>query len=350
MLGIGIVGANYGRNVLLPAFRKDARCEVVGLAASTPERAIELARASGLPRSFAHWEELIEDDAVAAVAVAVPPDLQPAIAQRALACGKAVFVEKPLAADLAGARAMLACANRSGRPHMIDFNFPELPTWQAAKTMIAGGALGRLRHAVVTWNLENESTRAGLKTWKTTAQRGGGILGNFVSHCFHYLEWFCGPICGLAGRVFTLSDGEREGSVALTFAFACGAGGSLQMSCASFLGSGHRIELYGDDGTLVLSNPTPDYFRGFTLMHGRRGDSSLQVAPVAEDTVPASIDSRIAPVARLVSRFIDACAHGGAAVPGFGEGYRVQCLIDAGWRSHRSGGSWIDVSVREDIP
>ena len=47
------------------------------------------------------------------------------------------------------------------------------------------------------------------KSWKTRGgEGGGGLLGNFVCHCFYYLEWFCGPIAGLGGRVFPLPDGE----------------------------------------------------------------------------------------------------------------------------------------------
>jgi hypothetical protein len=65
-------------------------------------------------------------------------------------------------------------------------------------------------------------------------------LGNFVSHCFYYLEWLCGPIAGLTGRLFALPGTGQDSSIALALAFASGAGGSLQMSCASFLGSGHR--------------------------------------------------------------------------------------------------------------
>ncbi len=277
MIRVGIVGCNYGRTVLLPAFRTEPRCEVVALAGTDAARTAELARAANVARGLGDWRALVEDRAVDAVAIAVPPDRQPDVARRALDLGKPVFVEKPLAADLAGRTGHARTRrHRSGQPTIIDFNFPELPSWRRAKAMLDGGAIGRLRHVVVTWNVENQATRLRLESWKTRSNGGGGLLGNFVSHCFHYLEWFCGPISGLSGHVFPLPDRDAESSIVLALAFASGAGGSLQMSCASFLGSGHRIELYGDDGTLVLANPTLDYFRGFKLMHGRRGDTALQ--------------------------------------------------------------------------
>jgi predicted dehydrogenase len=343
VIGVGIVGCNYGRTVLLPAFRTDPRCEVVALAGTDATRTAELARAANVARGLGDWRALVEDRAVAAVAIAVPPDLQPEVARRALDLGKPVFVEKPLAGDLTGAQAMLESARKSGRPTIIDFNFPELSSWRRAKAMLDGGAVGRLRHAVVTWNVENRATRLGLKSWKTRGGGGGGLLGNFVCHCFHYLEGFCGPIAGLGGRVFPLPDRDAESSIALAIGFASGAGGSLQMSCASFLGSGHRIELYGDDGTLVLTNASADYFRGFELMHARRADKSLQKVAIEDTDVDQSSDSRVAPVAQLVHRFIDACERGGSPSPGFAEGYRVQCLIDAARRAHASG-RWIEIA------
>jgi predicted dehydrogenase len=292
---------------------------------------------------------LVEDRHVEAVAIAVPPDLQPTVAQCALELGKPVFLEKPLAADLAGAQLILASARKSERPTVIDFNFPELPSWQSAKRLLDGGAIGRLQNVVATWNFENRATRLRLESWKTRSAGGGGLLGNFVSHCFHYLEWLCGPISGLSARVFALPGWSGDGSIALALAFASSAGGSLQVSCASFLGSGHRVELYGEDGTLVLSNPTADYFRGFELMLGCRTDDALK--PVAFDNADEtqSVDSRITPAKRLVRRFLDACESGGAPSPGVLEGYRVQCLIEAA-RSAHAGGCWIDVTQPVGYP
>jgi predicted dehydrogenase len=343
VIGVGIVGCSYGRTVLLPAFRNDHRCKVVALAGTDAARTAELARAANVPHGFGDWLSLVEAPGVAAVAIAVPPKIQPDIARRALEIGKPAFVEKPLAADLAGAQAMLAAARKSGQPTIIDFNFPELTSWRRAKEMLEHGSIGRLRHVVVTWNVENQATRLGLESWKTYGEGGGGVLGNFVCHCFYYLEWFCGPISGLCGRIFCLPDRGTEGGVGLALAFASGAGGSLQVSCASFLGSGHRIEFYGDDGTMVLANPTADYFRGFELMHARRTDQALERIAIEDMAADQPSDSRIVPVTRLVRRFIDSCESGNSGLPGFVEGYRVQCLIEVARRSHATG-RWIDVT------
>jgi predicted dehydrogenase len=343
VIGVGIVGCNYGRTVLVPAFRHDPRCEVVALAGSDSGRTAELARAANIARGFGGWQALVEEPSVAVVAVAVPPHLQPAIARRALELGKPVFLEKPLAADVAGARVILESVRKSGRPAIVDFNFPELPSWQRAKTILDSGVIGRLQNVVVTWNFENEATRLRLDSWKTRGNGGGGLLGNFVSHCFHNLEWLCGPISGLSARVFALPDRQADSSVALALAFASSAGGSLQMSCTSFLGSGHRIELYGEKGTLILSNPTADYFRGFELKLARQGDETLKPVSIEDTEEDPYSDSRAAAVRRLVRRFVDACENGGSAPPGVGEGYRVQCLIDVARRAHETG-RWIDIA------
>ena len=121
--------------------------------------------------------------------------------------GKPVFAEKPLAGDLAAARAMLTAAEQSGLPTGIDFNFHQIMPWLRAKAMLDDGAIGALRHVTVHWHVESYSIQQRMRNWKTVGgSDGGGVLGNFISHCFHYLEWFVGPIAGLQARVAGLPD------------------------------------------------------------------------------------------------------------------------------------------------
>ncbi|MEJ2436342.1 MAG: Gfo/Idh/MocA family oxidoreductase [Pseudolabrys sp.] len=309
-LRLGIVGSNYGWTVLLPAFRADPRCKVVALAGSDKARTEARAREAGVPKACDDWSALVGDRQVDAVAIAVPPALQAEIAIAALKAGKPVFAEKPMAATLADARAMLAAADESRLPAMIDLDFHRIAAWRRAKHMLDNGAIGTLRHIAVHWQVENASTRMRARTWKTLSDAGGGVLGNFVSHCLH---------------------------AAMAFGFAGGHMASLAMSCASYLGSGHRVECYGEDGTLVLSNTTSDYMRGFELWHARRPAAALAQIAVEDPEDARYPDGRIAPVSRLARIFLDAIEKGGAAEPDFAAGYRVQQLIAAAQRSHEEG-------------
>jgi predicted dehydrogenase len=343
VIRIGIVGSNYGRTVQLPAFRADSRCEVVALAGSDGKRTAERARDSGVPKAYGDWRLLVEDESVQVVAIATLPSLQVPIALRALELGKPVFAEKPMATDLASARTMLRQASLSHKPTMIDFNFHQIVSWQRAKAMLDAGAIGALRHVTVHWHVESRAIQFRMRNWKTIGDDGGGVLGNFISHCFHYLEWFCGPIAGLSARVAGLpGDNELETTVAMAMQFASGPLASLSMSCASYRGIGHRIEFFGEDGTLVLHNPGADYMRGFELSYGKREAPLVHIG--TDDPVDAKYpDGRIAPLSRLAKIFFDAIESGGVAKPGFAEGYRVQQLIDAARRSHLQG-AWIDIA------
>jgi predicted dehydrogenase len=339
LIRLGIVGSNYGRTVQLPAFRNDPRCVVLALAGTDAARTAELARQSGIAMAFGDWQQLVEKADIDAIAIATPPQFQSRIATHALEHGKAVFVEKPMAADPESAAAMLRAAMKSGKTAMIDFNFTELLPWRKAKALIESGAIGRLRHVIVTWNVENQSTKLRQKNWKTNVASGGGALGNFASHSLHYFEWFCGPVRELSARLASLpDDAEMDTTVILSLGFASGASGSLAVSSASYLGSGHRLEFYGDDGTLVLANSTANYMRGFVLSHARRPAAALELVAIEPDPFDdASLDDRIAPVSRLARRFLDAVEAHKPVQPGFAEGYRVQILLGAARQSHTLG-------------
>ena len=346
MIRLGIVGSNYGRTVQLPALRADPRCQVVALAGSDQARTAELARMAGVPKAYGDWRALVEDADVQAVAIATLPSLQARIAIRALELGKPVFAEKPLASDLESARAMLRAAEQAAKPTMVDFNFTQIIAWLRAKEMLDAGAIGKLRHLTVHWHTENRAIQLRMRNWKTLGDGGGGVLGNFISHCFYYLEWFAGPLAGVSARISGLTDDAAlETTVAMALQFKSGVPASLSMSCASYAGSGHRLEFYGEDGTLVLHNPSTDYMRGFELWLGQRPEALARV-PVSDPADAQYPDGRIAPVSRLAKLWLDAIERNGRCKPGFAEGYRVQRLIDAARCSHQQG-VWIDVAAAD---
>ena len=153
-----------------------SRCDVVALAGSNAARAGEFAHAAGVSKAYGDWRALVEDPSVQAVAIATVPSLQAQIAIHALAIGKPVFAEKPMAGSLSDAYAMLQQARATRLPAMIDFNFPQIVSWQRAKTMIDAGAIGSLRHLAVHWHVENCAVQARMRNWKTLSDDAAACL------------------------------------------------------------------------------------------------------------------------------------------------------------------------------
>lgn len=339
---VGIIGIGFGQQVHVPAFRRNLRCEVKAICASSRDRAAAVAERLGIEKAFGDWRELVEDPGIDAISIAMVPSMQPEIALAALKRRKPVFCEKPLATSRAAAADMVAAADAARVSNMVNFEFPENETWRRAKVILDEGGIGELRHMAIAWNVETYANRAGVESWKNRAETGGGVLNSFVSHTFHYLEWFAGPIRRLSARMFGPPGDARSGD---TLAVLClelksGVAASISVSNHAFLGNGHRLEFYGSEGTLVLENPTLDYVRGFRLLYGTRGSNCLEVVCVDAGEGDGSPDGRVAAVGRLVDRFVNWVITGERSTPCFLDGLRVQGLLEAARRSHEAG-CWV---------
>lgn len=278
---------------------------------------------------------LLADPEIQVVTIAVPPGAQPALIEAAAGAGKHLFCEKPLAADLPSARRAAEAVRRAKVRLAVDFIFPEIPAWKKAKQVLESGVLGGLRHAAITWCVETYAYRNGTRNWKTTGQ--GGTLSNFVSHTLYYVEWLLGGISRLSARLRPAPTEQRgEARVDAWLEMESGLPLTLSVAADSFLGTGHRVEVYGELGTLVLSNTTADYVNGFELWTGTRQEAELQCQGGRTDS-PA--DGRITAAAAIAGRLIDSIATGAEMIPGVQQGLRVQFLMQA-MRAADASGQW----------
>jgi predicted dehydrogenase len=296
------------------------------------DRAQQAARNLGIPQATDNWRQLIDDPDVQALALAVPPSLQAEIALAAAQAGKHIFCEKPLALSVDQAREIVGAADQSGIVHAIDFIFPEIPTWQKALELLGASTVGDIRQVVLTWRTETYTYRTKSHNWKTALAAGGGTLNNFASHTLYYLEWLFGPISKASAYLSPVTE-EVEARVDAWFEFAAGFPATVSIAADAFLGPGHRLEVYGELGALVLENTTADYARGFQLFLGDRKAGKL--LPVEVPFEDANKDGRIYPVSQIAGRFIEAIHQGGKVTPNLTHGVRVQTLIDALRLAHR---------------
>ena len=316
----------------VPAFRTDDRCVVAAIAASTDDSAQRAAKELGIARSSGDWRSIVDDPDIDAISIAVPPPLQVQVARRAIKQGKHLFLEKPMATTAAEAKALFAAARKKRLVHAVDFEFPEIPAWARARTLLPG--IGAVRHVVVQWHFETYSHRTASDSWKLDPLEGGGTLAHFVSHVFYNLEWLIGPIARLVASVSD-SGGKRDVIVDMQLAFKSGVPGAVSVSANAIGGLGHLVEIFGDRGALVLRNPGPNYFDGFSLsLRSRESESTVPIERLEKD--------RIDVVSRIARRFIDAIVSRGTVEPNMRHGLRVQQLIDAARRSSKRR-QWVKV-------
>jgi predicted dehydrogenase len=326
--GVGIIGAGFGQHVHVPVFQDQPDCEVVGIAASTPAKAKTVAERCDVARAYNDWQELVADDAVDIVCIAVPPGQQPQMIYSAVERGKHVFCEKPLGVD-GGSTALLQDINGASPVICIDFEFPETPLWRALKTVVGSGDLGAIRHVDLHWHVETYAHRNKLDNWKTRPADGGGALGGLLPHSLHYLEWLFGPVTDVMAAL-----GDNEARVAAHLRFCGGFEAAVSAAVDDPNGDGHRLEVFGADSTAVLHNPGKDYVNGFSL---KVDNAAVDVAGV-----PPDVDGRRYAVGALASRFVESIRQGVPMNPGLAEGLRVQRLMDV---MRASDGAWTVVAA-----
>lgn len=325
LVSIGVIGLGFGSHVHVPAFLRDERCQVAALSGRTEGKAAEVAAKLGIAAAYDDWRHIVDDPAVSAVSIAVPPAAQPAIAEAALNAGKHVFCEKPLAAHADDANRLAALAAQRGVVHAVDFIFPEVERWREARHLISDGRLGVIRHAVVDWRVETYAARMNTQSWKNNPSSGGGVLNNFVSHVVHNVETLFGAIDSVSADLRG-PRGRSETCVHATLDMAGGFPVFLSIGSDAFLGHGHRVAAYGEDGTMLLENRTADYAAGFELRFGERGQKDLRL--LAKDEAQPGVDGRIAPVARIARRFVDSIISGSEMRPNFQDGARAQLILE----------------------
>ena len=346
---VGVVGLGFGANVHAPAFAQVPGCKVVAIAGRDDGRAAVVASALGAA-GFAGWRQMLDSIELDAISIAVPPTLQPEIVCEAAARGIAVFCEKPAAATVAAADRMLAAVTINQVTHAVNFLFPEIPAWVAARERAVGlAAKGELQRALLVWHVQTYAHRHQLTDgWKRSPDAGGGTLGNFVSHSAYYLEWLFGPIRRVLAKLRPAATSDDDAGVQADVEFDSGLSLMLDVASDRPTGPGHRLEIVGANEVLTLANAGSDYVSGFQLSShssvGRGGHGGHGGHEVAVLVPPLDFagDGRVWATAQIARRFVEHLRAGTSPTPNLSHGARVQRLLDIFRASDRLQ-TWVEV-------
>ncbi len=356
MVSVGIVGLGFGGSVHAPGFQAVPNVRLHGVWSRSAERARAFAQEHSIPQVFSSWEALVDSPDIDAVSVATPPATHERIVVRALARGKAVLCEKPLALDASQARRMRDEARRVSATAMVDFLFREVPAWRFAKELLDSGDLGPLRHASLSWTVQSWSDPQRPWSWRSVRAEGGGALGAFAVHLLDYVEWALGTVERMTAQRHTaitrrpdaqgaLQPVTAEDGCDLLIELASGTPVRVQVATTAACANGIWIEVQGERQTMTLASSSPNYGTGFEVRLRRMGSRELRPMPVPErlHLRQEFEDGRLGPFVRLAERFINATAAKRANErPSFEDGYRAQVLLDAAMRSAKEH-TWVRI-------
>ena len=324
MIRFGIVGFGlHGERRLMPGFDLAKQCQVTAVSRRDLQKARATAAEYKIPLAFDSVAELCASPEVDAVFVTSPDALHLPDTLTAIAHGKPVLCEKPLAMNAAECRQMVEAARKAnvlfGVAHI--FRFEESTRW--FRDHIASGAIGR---PVFARSEFSYSGRTHGRVWITDPTlAAGGPIADVGVHCIDTLRFILqDEVLRVTARA--VSDeisGAVEAVGTLTLEFAKGTLGTVIVSTRADYRS--PLEVVGETGVLVAND-------ALTVDH----PVELRVrtnGKTAEDTIVSNADA----YAKQVDAFA-AAIRGESEFPAPGiEGWRNQEILDAAFHSVKSG-------------
>src|SRR5688500_5505213 len=187
VVGTGFIGRVHVRCARL------AGAEVVGVAASTPERSAEAAQSMQVPRGYASGLEAARDKDVDVIHICTPNAYHMEVAQAALESGKHVICEKPLATSLQDAITLTELAKRKGLVGTVPFINRFHPMVREARARVQSDQTGKL-YLIQGSYLQDWLMQAGDTNWRVDSAAGGAsrAFADIGSHLCDLLEWITG--------------------------------------------------------------------------------------------------------------------------------------------------------------
>lgn len=245
---IAVVGAGGIVDVAhVPAYRK-ADFEVRGIFDKDRRRAEEVCTRHGLTKVYGSLDEVLSDDQVAIVDIAVVPPAQLGIVEAALKCGKHVLVQKPMAPEVSRARKLVELAESLDRCLAVNQQMRYGEGMAAARAMVEAGWIGAVTAVDFHVNISTDWRRW---DWLVVSEDL-----DLWYHSIHYLD----SVRALLGdpSIVFCTAGRRPGQVAVgetrtmsTLVYDNGARALLHVNHENFSGDPEaRFRIDGSDGTI----------------------------------------------------------------------------------------------------
>jgi predicted dehydrogenase len=382
-IGMGLVGPGFVATHHIDAVRRLGDVDVIAIAGSSQASADRKAKEYKVDRAYSDYRALIADPDIHVIHNTTPNYLHLPVTLTALAAGKHVISDKPLALNSTEARQLRDAAVAAKVAHVVTFNYRGNPLVQQARGMVARGECGDLSF-VHGHYLQDWMTDPNVYSWRSDPAKGGSTsaLGDIGSH------W-----CDLAEHISGLRIHSVLADITTVIPVRYSSGASGEAFSTTSTGERIPVQVHSEDLASVLlrfENGARGAFSVGQVLPGHKNDVLLEVngkalslkwqqeqqnelwighhnqpnAIMAKD--PSLVSPEVRPYVHLPGGHQESWADafrnlmqdayqwvraGGvseakpAMLPTFHDGYRSALLVDAMLRSHATGSTWQQVET-----
>ncbi|MGC5052798.1 Gfo/Idh/MocA family protein [Micromonospora sp. DT48] len=382
MVGYAFMGAAHSQawRTVNRVYDLPARARMALVCGRDAGKVAEAADRLGWEGHTTDWRELVNRPDIDVVDICTPGDSHAEIALAALAAGKHVLCEKPLANTVAEAREMAAAAataQAGGARSMCGFNYRRVPAVALMRQLVADGRLGEIRHVRATYLQDWIVDPQFPLVWRLRKEvSGSGALGDIGAHIIDLTQYVTGQrISGVSAVTETFvkqrplptessglaaqadGAGAATGEVTVDDAAIFVArldGGALATYEATRFATGRknalRVEINGSLGSVAfdLERLNELEFLDATRPAAEQGFNRILVTEADHPYLsawwpPGHIIGYEHSFTHQMRDFIEAVATGVDPSPSFAEALQVQLVLDAVIRSAEQGSSWAEV-------
>ena len=350
---VGIVGATvtpggsgWGANAHVPALAALPEYEVKAVCTAHAETAEASRAAFGAELAFHDFDDMVARPDVDLVAVVVRVPGHRDLVVRALEAGKDVYCEWPLGRTLDEAEEMARLAEQRSRRTAVGLQARSDPALLHAHALIRDGYVGEVLGVNARFVSRAVTERGNGRIWQGDRRNGANALTIAAGHALDALCFLVGELEEVTARLATTvtewHNTDTRATVRvdspdwISVSGRAATGPEVSFLCATVphAAGGNRVEIYGREGTLVVSGGSPNI--GPNALHGARGGAALAALETPERfmLVPGSVPAGPPRnVAQAYARLARAMAAGERFEPDFGHAVRRHRLLAAVERS-----------------
>ena len=321
---LGIIGKNFGYNVIYKAFVKNKNFKIIAF--SFKSKKYDKNKFSKKIKIYFNWKNLILDNKVNSIAIATPPESHKKIIEFAIKHNKHIFCEKPFTSTYEESNHICNLLDKKKISHMANYEFAEISAFRFFKKNILNKNT-KINKIKLNWCMKINRPNI---SWKDNHSKGGGIMFNYVCHAIYYLEFIFGKFRFKKPTIF-FDNKNNINTLKSHILFNSGLSGNLKIGIFnknSKIKSEHKIEAFSKNDAYVLRSKVDKLSDQFEVLKITKVDNkvSKKISYLFKKKNNIS-DFRIHPTFINSKKFSTWILEGNQQSPNFFDAKRIHLII-----------------------